>query len=157
MVSLNYPNYPHNFLDEECHSEITELDFSQCKIGDSGEIALSFGWHYDFPRYDGAMMIDGMRNFLGYYIGEDGVYLSFNGAETAKNQYESNKNDAAEIGHLPNNKYCSAKTLYLTWVDNGGAAHLHGTVIQKQFEITSFLDYRGGVSPPAKTMATREL
>ena len=81
------------------YSEIVELDLSDCEVGESGPITFSFGWQYDTSPdiSTGDSMWSGMRRTLGYYIAEDGVYLSFNGWEDAEHQSEKNNAQTTEI------------------------------------------------------------
>lgn len=126
------------------YHESIELDFSNLRVGESGMVVFSFGWFflhdnpYNQSHPDNSWC--GKRRALYYYIGENGIMLGFNSAESTKYEYdtlfpESNNNTDEPI--------CSAKPLYLLCIDNDEVQYSHGSVIERQFEIKSAYDDTG--------------
>ena len=73
----------------EWHHETLEIDFSDLKAGDYGEIAFFFGWrgtNETLGNIGGAFReryLTGQRRFLYYYVGDEGIGLSIDGWNTA--------------------------------------------------------------------------
>ena len=73
----------------EWHHETLEIDFSDLKEGDYGEIAFFFGWrgtNETLGNIGGAFReryLTGQRRFLYYYVGDEGIGLSIDGWNTA--------------------------------------------------------------------------
>ncbi len=85
------------------HRETVTLDFSHLNPGDHGSVAFLFGWYFE---HDGPYGIDkskpsiaGYLRELSYYVGEDGVGLSFNSWLDAKEAYIQNHVSSIEIGN----------------------------------------------------------
>ena len=71
------------------HHETAEIDFSNFKTGDSGNIVVYFQWEYDEENpYNPSSKISGMSKIVGYYVGEKGVAIGAD-AEDAQNRYQS--------------------------------------------------------------------
>lgn len=70
------------------HHETAEIDFSNCKPGDSGEIVFYFHWEYEYENpYDPANKTVGMDKVIGFYVGEKGIALGTS-ADDAMNRYQ---------------------------------------------------------------------
>ena len=71
------------------HHETAEIDFSNFKTGDSGNIVVYFQWEYDEENpYNPSSKISGMSKIVGYYVGEKGIAIGAN-AEDAQSRYQS--------------------------------------------------------------------
>ena len=129
--------------------EDVELDLSNYAAGDTGTIVFSFGWYYDYPPYEDYLpeeLWEGYRRFLYYYVADDGVYISFNSEESAREDAnissQHNQEKASEIENtIKDDALCTSKPLYLVCTDDYGNEYLHGTIIEKSFEIISSLEY----------------
>lgn len=91
-----------NFKDDvsKYHYEEVELDLSNCAVGESGTIKFAFGWQYETePSHFSGGLWEGQRKQLGYYVADDGVYINFNGAESAQEDAKNDKG-ASEIEHF---------------------------------------------------------
>lgn len=74
------------------HHEIVDIDFRDLEPGDAGVISVGFGWYFYQDNPNNGEKPDnsrsGMCYGLGYYVGENGIGLSFNGWEDARNNLE---------------------------------------------------------------------
>jgi hypothetical protein len=87
------------------HHETAEIDFSNFKTGDSGNIIFYFHWEYDEENpYNPSSKTSGMSKIVGYYVGEKGVAIGAD-AEDAQSRYqsifdsESNEDDVIRFGY----------------------------------------------------------
>lgn len=84
------------------HREAVTLDFSHLNPGDHGSVAFLFGWYFEhdapYITDKSKPSITGYLRELSYYVGENGVWLSFNGWEDAKNAYHQTTSSSSETG-----------------------------------------------------------
>ena len=99
----------------------------------------SFGWFYYHDNPENQYQPDnswcGMRRSLYFYIGESGISLSFNSVDNAKDEYDNHLSTADNANA---DAICAAKPLYLLCIDNNNIQYSHGSIIERQFEITGF-------------------
>jgi hypothetical protein len=110
MASLDLHSYDANGRwtpaeHDQYHWEAVTLDFSRLEPGDHGSVAFLFGWYFE---HDNPYTIDkskpsiaGYLRELSYYVGEDGVGLSFNSWLDAKNAYHQTTSSSSETGSYP--------------------------------------------------------
>lgn len=98
----------YNAEPEEYHQEQLEIDFSNLKPGECGKVKIHFGWFYESGKegpYSDGTGYGYHAVFLSYFVGEEGVGLSF----VSVNRAKENLGKVEDISHILRKedfKYC---------------------------------------------------
>ena len=100
---------------EQYHPETVTLDFSRLAPGDYGSVALLFGWYFEHDnpcvQDKDTPSVAGYAIYLGYFVGQEGVGLSFNGWEDAINALQEDKRPYKAMVDAMSDAGCSIEDL----------------------------------------------